>query len=124
MMKILSLNLSFLCTVLSQSIATKCSKSIQVTGHDTFAGSYSYNGISSNKPGYYNWKKNMYLYAIQNGNWHFNTAFGDTLALAYMKPSVCPAYQLVYVTDGSKWSLNNQITIKPGSFEHNLCCIN
>ena len=117
-MKILNLILSFLCTVLSQNIATNCGKYIQITGHDAFAGYYSYHGVLNNKPGYYNSKKNMYLYATQNGNWHFNTAFGNILALAYMKPSVCPAYQLVYVWDASKWVLNNKIIIKPGLFYH------
>ena len=115
-MKIPNLILSFLCTVLSQNIANKCGKYIQVTGHDAYAGYYSYHGISSNKPGYYNPKNNMYLYAIQNGNWHFNKYFGIVLALAYMNPSVCPSYQLVYVWDGSKWLLNNKINIKPGLF--------
>ena len=117
-MKIQNLILSFLCTVLSQNIATNCGKYIQITGHDAFAGYYSYHGILNNKPGYYNPTKKMYVYAIQSGNWHFNSVFGHTGAMAFMKPSVCPAFQIVYVWDSSKWSLNNQIIIKPGLFYH------
>ena len=119
MMKILGLNLSFLCTVLSQNIATKCSKHIQVTGHDTFAGYYSYHGVSSNKPSYYNPKKNMYLYAIKNGHWHFNKYFGHNAAMAFMKPSDCPAGQSVSVWDASlsKWFIDNKIVINSGLSE-------